>query len=69
MKNAEGTGGSLKSRVYNKKGLKNKPAQIYALASEATRWSPVLKGVIERSGILREEKKVRHIPLHLRTAS
>lgn len=61
LTNAKGEGGSLKSRVYNSNGLKNKPAQVYALASEATKWSPVLKGVIENSRILREEKKVRSL--------
>lgn len=58
LENTDGTGGSLKSRVYGKGDLKNNPAQVYALATEATKWSPILKDVIEKSGILREEKRV-----------
>lgn len=59
LENADGTGGSLKSRVYGKKDLKSSPAQVYALATEATKWSPILKEVVEKSGVLREEKRVR----------
>ena len=51
-------GGSLKSRVFNKKDLKSPPAQIYALAIETCKWSPVLKEVIEHAEILRLERKV-----------
>lgn len=51
-------GGSLKNRVFGKKGLKSPPGQVYALAVESCRWSGVLKEVIEASGIL-SEKKVR----------
>jgi 25S rRNA (cytosine2278-C5)-methyltransferase len=52
-------GGSLKSRVFNKKDLKSPPAQVYALAIETCKWSPVLKEVIENADILRLERKVR----------
>ncbi|KAF2104359.1 S-adenosyl-L-methionine-dependent methyltransferase [Rhizodiscina lignyota] len=58
LTNAKGAGGSLKSRVYRKSDFKSKPAQVYALASEAAKWSPVLKEVVEKSGILEEEKKL-----------
>ena len=51
-------GGSLKSRIYGKKDLKSKPAQVFALVVEAAKWSTVLKGVIEQSGVLVEEHKV-----------
>lgn len=51
-------GGSLKSRVFNKKDLKSPPAQIYALAIESCKWSPVLKEIIEHADILRLERKV-----------
>lgn len=51
-------GGSLKSRVFNKKDLKSPPAQIYALAIETCKWSPILKEVIEHADILRLERKV-----------
>jgi putative methyltransferase len=55
-------GGSLKSRVFNKKGLKSPPAQVYALAIETCKWSPVLKEVIENADLLRLERKVRSYP-------
>lgn len=57
LANKEKAGGSLKSRVFKRKGLRNKPAQVYALVSESTKWSPVLKEVVEKSGILNSEKK------------
>jgi putative methyltransferase len=65
LANAENTGGSLKSRTYAKKDLKNSPAQIYALVSETTKWSPVLKQVVERSEILKYERKVFYNPFSL----
>jgi hypothetical protein len=58
LTNAEKTGGTLKSRIYKAKDLKSSAANIYALVSEATKWSGVLKEVVERSGILALEKKV-----------
>ncbi|GKT47975.1 25S rRNA (cytosine-C(5))-methyltransferase rcm1 [Colletotrichum spaethianum] len=51
-------GGSLKSRVFGKKGLKSPPAQVYALALETCKWSGVLKEVIEAAEILRHERKL-----------
>jgi len=51
-------GGSLKSRIFGKKDLKSNAAQTYALIVEATKWSAVLKDVIERAGVLKEERKV-----------
>jgi putative methyltransferase len=51
-------GGSLKSRIFNKKDLKSQPAQIYALAIETCKWSSILKEVVENSEILRLERKV-----------
>lgn len=50
--------GSLKSRIFSKKDLKSQPAQIYALAIETCKWSPVLKEIIEFTDILRLERKV-----------
>lgn len=56
-------GGSLKNRVFGRKGLKSPPAQVYALAVESCRWSGVLKEVIEGSGILSEKKvSILHLP-------
>lgn len=56
--NVTNTGGSLKSRVYNNRDLKSAPAQLFALISEASKWSIVLKGVVERCGVLTAERKV-----------
>jgi putative methyltransferase len=58
ISNPEKTGGSLTSRIYNGKTWQNPPAKIYALVSETTKWSPILKDVIERSELLKFEKKV-----------
>jgi len=58
LANAENTGGSLKSRIYTKKDLKSTPAQIFALIAEASKWSIVLKDVIEKCNLLAEERKV-----------
>ncbi|KAI0184653.1 NOL1/NOP2/sun family protein [Xylaria flabelliformis] len=56
------TGGNLKTRLFgngqkNKK-LKSPPQQIYALATETCKWSPVLKEVIDSSELLRHERKL-----------
>ncbi|OCL14341.1 S-adenosyl-L-methionine-dependent methyltransferase [Glonium stellatum] len=61
LTNAENVGGSLKSRIYDKKDLKSTPAQLFALVTEASKWSGVLKEVVERSGILKEERKLTPI--------
>ena len=58
LANTENTGGSLKSRIYNKKDLKSTPGQLFALIAETSKWSLVLKDVIEKSKLLVEEKKV-----------
>ena len=55
-------GGSLKSRIFNKKDLKSQPAQVYALAIETCKWSSVLKEVVENAEILRLEHKVMFTP-------
>jgi len=62
-------GGSLKSRIFNKKDSKSPPAQIYALAIESCKWSPVLKEVVEAADILRLERKVEyyHLPADRQT--
>lgn len=51
--------GSLKSRVFNSKDLKSTPKQVYALVSEASKWSSVLSEVIDQSQLLQLERKVR----------
>ena len=58
-------GGSLKSRIFSKKDIKSPPAQIYALAIESCKWSPVLKEVVEAADILRLERKVVYYYLHV----
>ncbi|KAF2657655.1 putative NOL1/NOP2/sun domain protein [Lophiostoma macrostomum CBS 122681] len=58
LANPNKTGGSLKSRVYKQTDVKSSPAQIFALITETSKWSPVLKTIIERSGLLQEEKKL-----------
>ena len=67
LANPEKIGGSLKSRLYKNKELKCSPAQLFALISEASKWSLVLKDIIERCGLLALEKKVRTIEHTLKT--
>lgn len=55
----QNSGGSLRSRIFSKKELKSQPAQVYALAIETCKWSPVLKEVVEKADILRLEHKVK----------
>lgn len=58
LANAEAKGGSLKNRIFGKKDLKSSPGAVYAIIAEATKWSSVLKEVVERSEVLKHEKKV-----------
>ena len=51
-------GGSLKSRVFKKKNLKSNPNQLYALVFETCKWSPILKEIIEKTDLLKHERKV-----------
>lgn len=52
--------GSLKSRIYNSNaGLKSKPAHVYALISECAKYDVFLKEVIDNTGIVAHESKVR----------
>lgn len=57
--------GSLRTRIYGNKDLKSPPAQVYALAFEASKWSAVLKEVVESSQLLQIERKVGPIQLFL----
>lgn len=54
---------SLKSRLFNSKDLKSPPKQVYALLVEAAKWSPILVDVIEKSQLLKFERKVCADPL------
>ncbi|KAJ4409475.1 hypothetical protein N0V85_004080 [Neurospora sp. IMI 360204] len=51
-------GGSLKSRIFKDKSLKSPPAQVYALALETSKWSAILKEVVEASDLLKHERKL-----------
>lgn len=63
---AESRAGSLKSRIYdNKSGLGSKPAHLYALISETTKYDNFLAQVINATDFLAQEPKVStSIPLH-----
>ena len=52
-------GGSIKSLVYGTKTHKSDPKTLFALSTQAAKWSEVLSDVIEKSGILKSEKQVR----------
>ncbi|KAI0880820.1 S-adenosyl-L-methionine-dependent methyltransferase [Annulohypoxylon maeteangense] len=52
------SGGNLKTRIFGKKDLKSPQQQVYALALETCKWSPVLKEVIDNSELLRHERKL-----------
>ncbi|PNY25539.1 25S rRNA (Cytosine-C(5))-methyltransferase [Tolypocladium capitatum] len=51
-------GGSLKSRVFGKKKTKSPPNQLYALVLETSKWSPVIKEVVEGAELLKRERKL-----------
>ncbi|KAK3954199.1 S-adenosyl-L-methionine-dependent methyltransferase [Pseudoneurospora amorphoporcata] len=51
-------GGSLKSRIFKDKSLKSPPAQVYALALETSKWSAILKEVVEAADLLKHERKI-----------
>lgn len=55
------SGGSLKSRIFSKKDFKSSPAQIYALVIETCKWSAVLKEIIEKAELLKQEPKLTPI--------
>ncbi|KAF1830443.1 hypothetical protein BDW02DRAFT_650637 [Decorospora gaudefroyi] len=61
LANSDNIGGSLKSRIYNKKDLKSTPGQLFALIAESSKWSVVLKDVIEKCRLLAEERKLTPI--------
>ncbi|KAL1645132.1 hypothetical protein SLS61_008455 [Didymella pomorum] len=61
LENPDKIGGSFKARIFKKKDLKSKPGQIYALVAEASKWSRILKDVIETCQVLKEERKLTPI--------
>ncbi|KAI9166822.1 25S rRNA (cytosine-C(5))-methyltransferase rcm1 [Paramyrothecium foliicola] len=58
LSSSSSDGGSLKARIFRKKDLKSSPNQLYALVLETCKWSPVLKEIIDRSGLLNLERKL-----------
>lgn len=48
---------SLKSQVFGSKDLKSPPKQVFALVSEASKWSPILVEVIEKSQLMQIKRK------------
>ncbi|RMZ70836.1 NOL1 NOP2 sun family [Pyrenophora seminiperda CCB06] len=63
LANTDNIGGSLKSRIYNKKDVKSTPGQLFALIAETSKWSIVLKDVIEKCNLLSEERKASLTPI------
>ena len=56
---AEKQSGSLKTRIFDSKATwKSSVPQLYALVSETSKWSPILKEVVERSSLLMHERKL-----------
>lgn len=49
---------SLKTEVFGKKGWKSDQKTLFALCSEAAKWSAVLKELVEKSGVLGLERTV-----------
>ncbi|OTA28127.1 hypothetical protein BTJ68_09938 [Hortaea werneckii EXF-2000] len=49
---------SVKSLVFSKKGWKSDPKTLFALSTEAAKWSEVLSETLEKSGILGVEKQL-----------
>ncbi|KAI7282383.1 S-adenosyl-L-methionine-dependent methyltransferase [Hortaea werneckii] len=49
---------SVKSLVFSKKGWKSDPKTLFALSTEAAKWSEVLSETLEKSGILSVEKQL-----------
>ena len=57
-------GGSIKSNVFVKKTWKSDPKALFALTTEASKWSEILSEVIEHSGILKAEKQVSLLKIY-----
>lgn len=58
LKTAGNGGGSLKSLAFSKKGWKSDRKTLFALTTEAVKWSEILSEVIEKGDILGQEKQV-----------
>ena len=53
---------SLKAEIFGKKTWKTDGKTLFALTSEAAKWSSILAEVVEKSGILKLERQVRLLP-------
>ena len=51
-------GGSFKSAVFGKKAWKSDPKTLFALTTEAAKWSSVLSEIIQTANVLQDEKQV-----------
>lgn len=49
---------ALKHAIYDNKKLKSTPVTLFALVSEAIKWSEVLSDVIQKSALLNTERRV-----------
>jgi len=49
---------SLKAEIFGKKTWKTDGKVLFALTSEAAKWSSILAEVVEKSGLLKIEKQV-----------
>ncbi|KAF2767362.1 S-adenosyl-L-methionine-dependent methyltransferase [Teratosphaeria nubilosa] len=56
LESARTSGSSIKTLVYGKKTWKSNPKTLFALSTEAAKWSEVLSEVVEKSGVLTVEK-------------
>ncbi|KAG0642722.1 S-adenosyl-L-methionine-dependent methyltransferase, partial [Tuber brumale] len=61
--------GGLRAAVYSDKSIKSKPEQLYALCVETLKHQEILNEVIEKSQILKVEKKVNPPPEGARFSS
>ncbi|KAL8783722.1 MAG: hypothetical protein Q9195_009295 [Heterodermia aff. obscurata] len=48
----------VRLRIFNSEHLKSKPSQVFALVVEATKWSEILSEVIQKTELLRQERKL-----------
>ncbi|KAH9836012.1 25S rRNA (cytosine-C(5))-methyltransferase rcm1 [Teratosphaeria destructans] len=56
LESARTSGSSIKTLVYGRKTWKSDPKTLFALSTEAAKWSEVLSEVVKDSGILTFEK-------------
>jgi 25S rRNA (cytosine2278-C5)-methyltransferase len=59
LKTASNGGGSLKSIAFGKKRWKSDQKTLFALTTEACKWSEILSEIIENGNVLGKEKQVR----------